>query len=96
MATDDIKLHLSNHIGYARDNSFDGQCLWVDKSPCSYIGNSRHLLMSHLKRHYESVSYTCKYCKLKKYKWNHDLLKHERKCKEKQFDDIVDLLFDGL
>eukprot|EP00835_Amoeboradix_gromovi_P001962 NODE_100_length_20777_cov_0.240884.p24 type:complete len:110 gc:universal NODE_100_length_20777_cov_0.240884:2975-3304(+) len=93
---DDIKAHLNAHIGYKRDHNFQGNCRWMDKSNCTYIGNSRHLLLSHLKRHYNGPIYTCKFCKIKKYKWSHDLLKHERKCKMQTFQEIVDLLFDGL
>ena len=93
---ENCKTHLSCHIGYIRDGSFDGRCKWKDKSACTYIGNSRHLLLSHLKRHYESPAYTCKHCKTKKYKWSHDVLKHERRCKRKTFEDIVELLFDGI
>eukprot|EP00834_Sanchytrium_tribonematis_P006085 NODE_418_length_7796_cov_0.461868.p6 type:complete len:140 gc:universal NODE_418_length_7796_cov_0.461868:6045-5626(-) len=91
-----FKDHLSDHIGYVRKESFDGRCKWHhDKAICTYVGSSRHLLLSHLRRHYDTHVNICKYCHVKSYKWTHDLLKHERKCKSKVFEDIVDWLFDN-
>ena len=101
--------HISNHVGYRRDGTFNGYCKWIctngpsaipnlENTPreCGYLGTSRHLLLSHVKRHLETSSYTCGVCKKSSYKWKHDKLKHERKCKRKMFENLVDLLFDGI
>ncbi len=105
----DMQDHIGEHIGYRREGTFDGQCKWIcskninvmpnePHSPreCNYTGTSRHLLLSHVQRHFETNSYTCDLCNKSSYKWKHDLLKHQRKCKKRIFENLVDLLFDGI
>ena len=105
MSVENIQDHISNHVGFRRNATFDGDCKWIHmgghsdipNSPkeCAYKGSSRHLLLSHVRKHIETLPFTCDLCKKSSYKWSHDLLKHKRKCKQQIFDNLVNILFEG-
>eukprot|EP00834_Sanchytrium_tribonematis_P007561 NODE_703_length_4591_cov_0.807435.p4 type:complete len:130 gc:universal NODE_703_length_4591_cov_0.807435:1131-1520(+) len=71
--------HVSNtHIGYKRNDTFQGKCKWIcvnrnnnipNCTECHYTGGSRHLLLSHIRRHFETNAYICEICKKASYKW---------------------------
>eukprot|EP00834_Sanchytrium_tribonematis_P001535 NODE_38_length_35257_cov_0.939047.p29 type:complete len:118 gc:universal NODE_38_length_35257_cov_0.939047:20603-20956(+) len=80
----------SDHIGYKRNNSFDGDCKWAG---CSSRKNARADLKTHIKSHLDVRPYSCPFC-MKSFKWKQDKLKH--RAKHQKLIDAMEILFENL
>eukprot|EP00834_Sanchytrium_tribonematis_P003829 NODE_162_length_14959_cov_1.379610.p12 type:complete len:117 gc:universal NODE_162_length_14959_cov_1.379610:4008-4358(+) len=87
---DDIMEHLSSHVGYQKEFSFHGKCMWKF---CKVSKSTRSRLLSHLRSHLDLRPYKC-HCG-KKFKRKSDLKAHNNVCKTK-FEKAVQLLFHGI